>query len=210
MKNPICAASYERALDLMAAGCPIDYPDSLPHQSFRAEQLPGYVVSRVFVRGRLDPILVFPLRLITERLSGTIMRDWSLELPWPIPFVDWQCAPGEVIPEKYQDEYKSLFNSPLMEVLNGDRKIRHGHPVDGLLCAISFRPIGDFSHGVIPVKLTFTDDRGNTVPLCIDSKIERLRLSSANRRPVRSEPEPVSSETEIDHKSAFEQRVAVG
>ena len=66
------------------------------------------------------------------------MRDWSLELPWPDPFVDWQCAPGEVIPEKYQDEYKSLFNSPLMKVLNGDRKIRHGHPVDGLFAQFHF------------------------------------------------------------------------
>lgn len=210
MKNPICAASYERALDLMAAGCPIDYPDSLPRQSFRAEQLLGYVGSRVFVRGRLDPIYVFPLRLSTERPSGTVITNWSLELPWPDPSINWDHELADTIPPEYHNEYESLFKSRLMKVLNERRRIRCGYPVDGLLCATSFRPIEESCHDLIPAKLSFTDYLGNTVPLCIDSNIERLRRSSANRRPVRSEAEPVLSEAEIDHKSAFERRVAAG
>ncbi len=47
MTNRIFAASYERGLELIASGCPIDYPDALARCSaarrtmFRAEQLAG-------------------------------------------------------------------------------------------------------------------------------------------------------------------------
>ena len=48
MKNRIFAASYERGIELIAAGCPLDYPGALARHSaaqrktFRAQQL-GWV-----------------------------------------------------------------------------------------------------------------------------------------------------------------------
>jgi hypothetical protein len=81
MKNPICAAYYERAVELMEACCPIDYPDAPPRKSFRVEQLPAYVVSRVYAFGPLDTGYVIPLRLRTDRPSGTIISDWDFEPP---------------------------------------------------------------------------------------------------------------------------------
>ena len=153
-------------------------------EPFHVELLPGYVVSRVFVRGRLDPIYVFPVRLGTERPSGTVITDWSLELPWPDSSIIWDHLPWDVIPPKYHNEYESLFKSPLMKVLNERRRILCGYPVDGLLCATSFQPIAESCHGIIPAKLSFTDDRGNTVPLSIDLDLYRLRNSSANRLPA--------------------------
>jgi hypothetical protein len=206
MKNPICAASYEWAVKLKAAGCPIDYPDTLPRdsaamrKSFRAEQLPGYVTSRVYALGRLETRYVIALRLGTDRPSGTIIKNWSLESPWQDHVIDWDYEPADIIPKNDQDEYRSLVNSRLMKVLNEGRLIRRGYPVDGLLCGRSFQPIGESSHGVIPAKLSFTDDLENTVPLCIDLNIERLSRSSANRLPVRGE-------AETDHNSAPERRV---
>jgi hypothetical protein len=182
MKNPICAASYEWAVKLKAAGCPIDYLDALPRHSFRAEQLRGYVTSRVYALGRLETRYVIALRLGTDRPSGTIIKDWRLELPWQDHVIDWDCEPADIIPKKDQDEYRSLVNSRLMKVLNEGRLIRRGSPVDGVLCGRSFQPIGESSHGIIPAKLIFTD-LGNTVRLCIDLDLYRLSDSSANRLP---------------------------
>ncbi len=190
MKNPIWAASYEGAVKLMAAGCPIDFPYALPHQSaamrepFRVEQLPGYGGSRVFVRGRLDPIYVIPVRVGTVRPSGTVITDLSLELPWPDSSIIWDHEPWEIIPPKYHNEYQGLFNSRLPEVQNGELRIECGSPVDGLLCATSFRPIEESCHGVIPAELSLTDNRGNRLPCCIDFNIVTLSISSANRLPV--------------------------
>ncbi|MGA2753380.1 MAG: hypothetical protein ABSE53_06390 [Terracidiphilus sp.] len=190
MKNPICAASYERAVKLMAADCYINHLDALPHQSaamcepFRVELPPGFTGSRVFVRGRLDPIYVIPARFVTERPSGMVVSDWGLELPWPDSSIIWDHLPWDVIPPKYHNEYGSLFESELMDVLNEHHRIRCGQPVDGLLCATSFRPIEESCHSVISAKLSCTDDLGNTVSRGIDFNIERLSRSSTNRLPV--------------------------
>ena len=184
MKNPICAASYEWAVKLKAAGCPIDYLDTLPRQSFRAEQLPGYVRSFVYALGPLDTGWVIALRLTTDRPSGTVIAQWSFEPPWQDHDIDWDYEPKEIIPEKYQDDYNGLLKPRLMKVLNEGRLIRRGCPVEGLLCGRSYQPIGKSSHGVIPAKLIFTDDLGNTVPLCIDLNIDTLSYASAHRLPV--------------------------
>jgi len=185
MKNPICAASYECAVKLMAAGCPIDYPDALPHMSFRAEQLPGYVESCVYALGPLDTGYVIPLRFVTDRPSGTIIKNRSFESPWQDHRINWEdYRPEDVIPIKDRDKYKSLINPRLMEVLKGDRRIRRGSPVEGVVCGHSFQPIGESSHGVISVKFSFTDDLENTVPLCIDLNVVTLSHASAKRLPV--------------------------
>ena len=57
MTNRIYTASHERGVQLISAGCPLDYPDALPGHSaarrkpFRAEQLAGYIESRVYLFG---------------------------------------------------------------------------------------------------------------------------------------------------------------
>jgi hypothetical protein len=71
-----------------------------------------------------------------------------------------------------------------MKVLNEGRLIRRGYPVKELLCGRSFRPIGEFSHGFITPKLSFTDAQGITVWLSIDLTVYRLSRASANRLPV--------------------------
>lgn len=209
MKNPICAASYERAVELMAVGCPIDYADALPRQSFRAEQLPGYVRSRVYELGPGDTGYVIALRLGTDRSSGTIIKKWSFEPPWKDPFIDWECAPEEVIPKKYHDEYRSPVNSRLMEALNKSCLIRRGHPIDRLLCGRSIQPIGESSHGVKSAELSLTDDLGNTLRLCIDFDVYRLSNSNAKRLPggeagQRLCRHPVESGSQFGSRVAFQ------
>ena len=138
MKNRLFPASYERGQELMAADCPIDYLDALPRHSFRAEPLPGYIASCVYTLGPMDNRWVIALRLTTDRASGTIVRGWRFEPPWPDHFIDWDYEPEDVIPRKDQDVYKSLFKSRLVGVLNEGRKIHSGSPVDGVLCGRSF------------------------------------------------------------------------
>jgi hypothetical protein len=184
MKNPICAASRERADELLAAGCPIDFPGSLPCNSFRVEPLPGYFCGRVYELGQLDTGYVIPLRLTSDRLSGTIITGWNFKPPWQGQDIDWNCEPEDFIPKKGLDEYRGLFKSPLMNVLNHGLKLRYGHPVEGLLCGRSSQPIGESSYGFTSARLIVTDDRGNTVPLCFDLNVEPLRNASTNQLPV--------------------------
>jgi hypothetical protein len=127
---------------------------------------------------------VIPLRLRTDRPSGTVIDHWDFEPPWPDHDMVWDFEPEDIIPKKHQDDYKKLFKSRLMGVLDGGHLIGRGHPVEGLLCGLSSQPIGESSHPVISAKLSFTDDRGNTVPLSIDLDLYRLRNSSANRLPA--------------------------
>jgi hypothetical protein len=179
MKNPFFAASYESGVELMAAGCPLDYPDALPRQSFRAEQLPGYADSRIYELGPCDAGWVISLRFRTDRPGGTIITSWSFEQQLQNHDIVWGELPEVIIPKYHQDVYKSLVSSRLMKVLNEGHLIRRGHPVEGVLCGHSAEPIGESSSGAISGKLIFTTDRGNTVPLCITLNVYRLRRSSA-------------------------------
>ena len=181
MKNPFFAASYESGVELMAAGCPLDYPDALPHQSFRVEQLPGYGDSRVYELGPFDTGWVIPVGLRTDRQSGTIISHVNFEHPWQHHDIDWECEPEDIIPEKDQVDYKHLFKSRLKGGRNQHRLIRCGCPVEGILCGRLVQPIGEYSHGFISAKLSVTDDLGNTVPLSMKLSLFRLRLSSARR-----------------------------
>jgi hypothetical protein len=183
MKNPVLRPSYERAGELMAAGCPIDYPGALPRHSFRAEQLPGHVESCVYALGPIDTGYVIALRLATDRPSGTIITHWSFELPWPDHDIVWGYEPEEVIPKEHQEVYRSFFKSRLRKVLEDRHVMRLGYPVDGLLCGRSYQPVGESSHGFISAKLSFTDYLGNTVGLRIDS-LNINTHSKANWPPV--------------------------
>jgi hypothetical protein len=127
---------------------------------------------------------VIALRLCTDRPSGTVIDHWDFEPPWPDHDMVWDFEPEDIIPKEHQDEYKKLFKSRLMKVLNGGYLIGRGHPVEGLLCGASFQPIAESCHGVISAKLSFTDDLENTVPLCIDLNVVTLSHASAKRLPV--------------------------
>jgi hypothetical protein len=182
MKNhPMLRASHERLVELMAAGCPIDYPHALPRNSFRVEPLAGYIPSCVYALGPMDTGWVIPVRLATDRPSGTVITGWDLELPWQNHAIDWDCEPEDVIPNRDLDVYKHLFKSRLRGVLLERRLIRRGYPVERVLCGRSLLPMGKSSHGSISANLSFTDDRGNTVPLCIDLNVHTPRHSNAGR-----------------------------
>ena len=208
MKNPICAPSRERAVELMAAGCPIDFPGALPRNSFRVEPLSGYILGRVYELGPRDTGYAIPLRLTSDRLSGTIITDWSFEPPWHDHFIDWDCGPEDVVPKKDLDEYRSLFKSPLMKLLNGGLRIPWGRPVEALLCGRSYQPIGESFHGFISARLSFKDDLGNTVPLCIDLNVEPLRDASANRLPEKGAGQRAGRRHDYSkHRSDFERQI---
>jgi hypothetical protein len=182
MKNhPMFGPSHERLVELMAARCPIDYPHALSRNSFRVEPLAGYIPSCVYAFGPMDTGLVIPLRLSTDGSSGTVITGLNLELPWPNHDIDWGCEPEDVIPKEHRDVYKHLFKSRLRGVLLERRLIRRGYPVEGVLCGRSSQPMGESSYGSISANLSFTDDRGNTVPLCIDLNVHTLRHSNAGR-----------------------------
>ena len=202
MKNRIFAPSYELADELMDQGCPIDYPDALPRRSFRAEPLSEYFPSCVYELGPMDTGYVIALRLATDRPTGTVINDWSVEPPWEGHRINWGCELEEAIPKKARGVYKSLFESRLAGVLNESRLIRRGYPVDGVFCGRSYHPIGKSSHGFISAKLSLTDDLGNTVPLRIELKITRRRYSNASQH-VGGKARPRLSLDHLDSAGQF-------
>lgn len=181
MKSRIIGGSYERAERLIEAGCPIDNLDDLPRHSFRAEKLLGYVESCVYAFGPRSTGYVIALRLRTDRASGTIIRGWRFEPPWPDHFIDWDYEPEDVIPRKHLDVYKSLLESRLMGVLNEGRLIRRGYLVDGVLCGRSYQPIGESRHGVVSAKLTLVDDLETQSHLCINLNVDTHSYSTGSR-----------------------------
>jgi hypothetical protein len=173
------AASYERGVQLIAAGCPLDHPDALPGRSaaqrkpFRAEQLDGYAQSCVYMFGPRHSGYLIGLRLGTDCPSGTVITEWSFEPPWPDHAICWDYEARGFIPKRDQGAYRSLLDSPLTEVLNDHHPLRRGYPVEGLLCGHSYQPIPESSDHSVSAKLTLVDDRGNTVALRIAMTVVR-------------------------------------
>ncbi|MGC1646417.1 MAG: hypothetical protein WA741_11350, partial [Candidatus Sulfotelmatobacter sp.] len=130
MKNRIFAASYERGSELIAAGCPLDYPGALARHSaaqrktFRAQQLGGYAESRIYAISELQTGYLIGLRLETERPSGTIISAWSFEPPWQDHMVIWDYEPLDIIPDGQLGAYRDLLDSRLTGVLNERRLFR--------------------------------------------------------------------------------------
>ena len=162
MANGIFAASRERVGTLMAAGCPLDFPEALPGPSFRAEQLAGYAGSCVYAFPS-QAVWVIGLRLGTDRPGGIVITEWDVVPPWPTDLVDWDYEPQDTIPKRDLDQYEGLLDSPLMGVLNEHRLLRRGYPVEGLLCGRSWQSIPESGGDRVPVRLTLVDDRGSRV-----------------------------------------------
>src|SRR5579872_3165273 len=114
MKITTTAPSYSRATALIAAGCPIDFPEDLPGnprskaRSFYAHQLFDYAESRVFALGAHQSGYVITLRLGTERAAGTVIHNWDFVPPWEQHVVNWDCIPSDVIPPELITRYEHL------------------------------------------------------------------------------------------------------
>jgi hypothetical protein len=169
MTNKAWGASYERGLELMAAGCPLDFPEALPghpalqRKSFHARQLDGYVQSHVYAVGPLRTDYLIGLRLWTDNPSGTIITNWRFVAPWPNQVMCWDYEPLDVIPKNNRGPYMDLLDSPLMGVLNERRLLTRGYPIEGLLCGRSSQPIPDSFDRSVAALLELTDDRGSLV-----------------------------------------------
>jgi len=174
MKNRIFAASYKRGIELIAAGCPLDYPGALARHSaaqrktFRAQQLGGYAESRIYALGELQTGYLIGLRLQTDRPGGTVISDWSFVPPWEDHIVIWEYEPRDIIPDGQREAYRSLLDdSRLIGVLNERRLLRRGYPVEGLVCGCSAQPVTKRGEGFVYSQLTLVDDRGNKATLRI-------------------------------------------
>jgi hypothetical protein len=190
MTNRIFAPSYQRGLELIAGGCPLDYVSALPDRPvpksklFRARQLEGYTESRVYSLGPLETRYVIGLHLGTDRPAGTIITDWTFNPPWPDHQICWDCEPAGIIPKRHLGDYGALLNSHLMEVLNDHRLLRRGCPVQGLLCGCAFQPIPAGSRDVfVSAKLTLFDEFRNPVVLRINLVIVRTAWSTSRTVP---------------------------
>jgi hypothetical protein len=186
MTKRIFAASYKRGIELMAAGCSLDYPEALPGYSdagrkpFRAKQLTGYTESRVYALGPLQTAYVIGLYLETGRPSGTVIAEWSFVPPWQDHMVSWEYEPLDIIPKGHRGDYRSLLDSRLMAVLDERRLVRRGYPVEGLLCGCSPQPVPASGDGLVSAQLTLADDRGNRVALRIALTVIRRAASRSN------------------------------
>jgi hypothetical protein len=192
MKNRIFAGSYKRGIELMAAGCPLDYPDALAghaaaqREPFRAEQLGGYVESRVYALGPLLTGYVIALRLGTDRPPGAVITEWGFAPPWPDRLISWDYEPLDIIPEGQREAYASVLDSHLMGVLNEHRLLRRGYPIDGLVCGCSYQPIPESRESLIYGKLTFVDDRENAVALRIALTVIRQAATRSKTSATRT------------------------
>jgi len=177
MSKKSLAASYRRGVELVAAGCPLDYLDALRGdssaggKSFWAEQLPGYAESRAYVLGASLTGFVIGLRLGTNRGSGTEIAQWNFVPPWPEHHIDWNYKPTDIIPNLDLGSYRDVLHSRLLKILNDRCLLRPGYPVEGLLCGYSNQPISESGEGLKSGKLTLADNKGNEVSLRIDLRI---------------------------------------
>jgi hypothetical protein len=175
------AASYEVGRGLVAAGCPLDYLDSLPRnpashlKRLYIGPLNGYVESRIYMLGPCDAAFVIALSIGTEIRSGIIVSDWSFVLPWD-QFVRWDYSPRDVVPQQDHGAYKHLFDSPLSAVLNERRILTRRRPVEGLLCGRAFEPFPESLAGgeTVHAEFTVTDaESGRTATSPITLRVDR-------------------------------------
>jgi hypothetical protein len=177
MTRRIFTASRERGMRLMAAGCPLDYPQALPSSSFRAEQVVGYVDSQVYTLGPVQTAYLVCLRLDTDSSSGTVINEWRFEPPWRDHRVEWSHEPVDMIPKRMREACSSLVGPALGRVLHQRRLLRRGYPVEGLLCGRSCQSIPELGGHVAFARLTLIDDRGNTVRLRIALQVIRRAIT---------------------------------
>jgi hypothetical protein len=184
--NRIFAASYQRGLELIAAGCPIDRLDALAGYSaarrkpLRVRQLAGYAESAVYKFVNGQAVYVIAVGLETDHTGGIIIDDWSFEPPWQDQFISWDYPPLDLIPKSELGGYRHLLDSRLMEVLNDRRLLRRGNPVEGLLCGCVFQEVPESGRYAVG-KLTLKDNTGDVVSTRIKLTITQLPDLSKKR-----------------------------
>jgi hypothetical protein len=149
---------------------------------FRAEQLSEYAESRVYLFGPSHTGFLIGLRLGTDRPSGTIITQWSVSPPWPGHCICWDYDPSDFIPKRDLKDYTELLDPRLTRVLNDHRRLRRGHPVDGLLCGYSYEAVPESCERTVSAKLTFVDDIGQCVALGIQLAV--VRPAGSRSKPV--------------------------
>ena len=180
MSNKVIAASGKWARELMSAGCPIDYPEGYrPSVRPRAKMHlapSNWLDMRRAAWPCSGPSQVgyaICVRLVTPSCpSGTVFTDWSFDgKPWPGHFACFDYEPQDVIPHADHRDYRDLFDSPLMKVLGGGRRLRRGCPIEGLLCGLSYQPVPESCEGSVFGKLTLLDDKGSRFVLDVEMAV---------------------------------------
>ena len=184
MTKRVVAASYQRSIDLIDAGCPLDYP--MRRKPLHVEQLAGYAESRVYSLGSERTGYVIGLHVRTDASAGTIITEWSVVPSWGDHLVSWDYAPEDIIPKGDWPAYESIVDSRLMAVLNEGHLLRRGYPIDGLLCGCSPQPIPESSDGRVSARLTLVDDAGDTVALRIRLAVFGSAAKRSNALPRRA------------------------
>jgi hypothetical protein len=121
------------------------------------------------------------VRLETDRPSGTIITDWSVEPPWSNVAICWEYEPRDFVRKRNRGEYEPLLDTPLLGVLNDRRPLQRDRPVEGLLCGYSYQAVPEFSDREVSAKLTLVDDIGGVVTTHIKLVVWRPRPTSEER-----------------------------
>ncbi len=187
MRRQNLFVSHQRGAELVAGGCPLDYPETLPHRfdserkPFRVNELGGYIQSRVYMLGEVKIGYAIAVRLETDRPSGTIITHWNVEPPWSDVAICWEDEPRDFIRKRDPGEYGGLVDTPLLGVLNDHRLLRRYHPVEGLLCGYSYQAVPEFNDREVSAKLMLADDTGSLVTTHIKLVVWRPRPTSQER-----------------------------
>jgi hypothetical protein len=186
------AGSYECGRRLVAAGCPLDFLNSLPRippkprKTFSVYRLRGYSGSVIYDVGHAQTVFVLALAIRSEVRCGVVIVDWAFDPPWRDYHIDWDYQAGDTVPERDLPVYGKLLCSRLPDVLNDHLLIARGRPVQGLLCGRGFSAIPDSIAPGEPVraKLRITDDCGSTETLHLALPIDRSLAPKKQERAV--------------------------
>jgi hypothetical protein len=181
MISPLYSASYERALQLRNAGCPIDDLRALPHeQTLHVGPLGGYFQSRVVDLGGNGTNYIVGIRLVVDR-GAVVISDWSFVPPWSDHNVNWDYEPCDILPQSDQNVWKSLLNDRLSTALNDRRLVTRGRPVRGILCGWAAQEV--------PAALQDERLYGNLTLRCASGQtiVQRMALDLWRARPRRNE-----------------------
>jgi hypothetical protein len=195
MKNHIPKGSPELLLELNNAGCPIGGDqEALARCSaalsnpFCVQTIPDFV-GRVFQRTALHTVWLFPIRVRTDHLSGTLISRFAIELPMPDYELTLDYEAERVIPKDCYDYYRPLLGRQLQNVLNEGSLIRCGYPVQGVVCGCSPQQIDEWPHDSLPVNIVLIDNRGNPASLRMEMEIIKRRGAVESRIPGHRGPD---------------------
>jgi hypothetical protein len=186
------SASYECGCRLVAAGVPLDYPESLPREvdalrnRLYISQLGGDCESRVLDLGDGGISYIIAVRISTNLSRGIVVSDWSVTTPWH-HYINWDYDAADVVPILDHPTYPKVLDSQLSDVLNKRRHLSSGRSVDGLLCGKAFFqsipksvPKGSTVHANLSITVDTGEVFAQDVEMIVDRRAAR-RLVYAKR-----------------------------